>query len=216
MTTGIKKIIKTIINWLLPQSAEADTVDGFTPDEMRRSCQLATTQPHPLIYPLFDYRDLYIKKAVHLLKYKGKARTVKLLGSLMTDHLLEIIETQKIDRVLVVPIPLSVEKHAKRGFNQSELLCREMEKRLSTLTEISFSYQVLVKTTDTPDQTSLNRSQRKNNLKKVFKVAKPEKIKGETVIVIDDVSTTGTTLARCLTELKQAGAKRVLGLVVAH
>ena len=98
----------------------------------------------------------------------------------------------------------------KRGFNQSELLCRG----LALKTEINV-FEGLTKIRETQRQAKLNRKERITNLSKAFRVHDKKNIKDKTVLIIDDVSTTGSTMKVLSEKLLKAGAKSVGVLTVA-
>lgn len=106
---------------------------------------------------------------------------------------------------LIVPIPITKTKMSRRGYNQTELIAKE----LRFLMNIPYS-NVLVKTRDTREQKNLRGKDRADNVKGVFAINdKIPDIAGKTLLVIDDVCTTGSTLAEAAKVLKAAGAGKV-------
>jgi ComF family protein len=112
----------------------------------------------------------------------------------------------------VVPVPLSRGRLRQRGYNQSELIAAELA-RLGALPEPVPA--ALVRCRDNRPQVELPRAERLENVLGAFECSRPELVAGRRVLLIDDVSTTGATLEACAAPLIQAGAARVLGLVVA-
>src|SRR3989344_1591603 len=129
-----------------------------------------------------------------------------------------------VGNFITIPIPLHFKRQYERGFNQAELLAKEFSK----ITGIAMRNDILKKIKETPAQVEVqNKELRLKNLEGVFEVnlnASPnpllikEGAKGvvPTIILIDDVSTTGATLMHAAEALKNAGAKNITGLVVAH
>lgn len=113
---------------------------------------------------------------------------------------------------VLLPVPLHWTRRLRRGFNQAELLARE----ISRLMKIPVDAKALRRTRPTPSQAGLSRGQRRENLRGVFAVMEPERVRGLSVTVIDDVMTTGTTVAACAEALKKAGASRVTALTAAR
>lgn len=109
---------------------------------------------------------------------------------------------------VIVPVPLTRKKQRMRGFNQSAYLAEHVGKRLG----IPVSYSLLMKVHGTKSQKKLNAIQRRRNLKNAFQVK--ENIKGITVLVIDDVYTTGSTMEAVASCLKKAGAEKVYGITL--
>ena len=113
---------------------------------------------------------------------------------------------------LVLPIPLSRERLAERGFNQALLLARRLGATEKICTDL------LLRVLHTPAQSQLTRAQRLRNLRASFAVdpLKAAEIKGRRVLLVDDVMTTGATLQTAALRLKQAGAAEVRALVLAR
>ena len=110
---------------------------------------------------------------------------------------------------MIIPVPISERRLKERGYNQSEILCNELPKDL-------VKTEVFARIEDTPHQTGLGRSNRLSNLKGAFKVLDKKSIKGNVVLILDDIYTTGSTLNECARTLKSAGAKKVIGLTLAR
>jgi ComF family protein len=97
-------------------------------------------------------------------------------------------------------IPMTEKSEQKRGYNQSKLIAKELSHRLKIKT-----VDCLVKTHDTPEQKHLNARERENNLEGCFKVEERDKIKGKTLLLVDDVLTTGATANTATKKLLNAG-----------
>lgn len=144
------------------------------------------------------------RQAILDFKYRGQPWMAQALAELLLPLVPEAIE-------LLLPVPLHPNRLRERGFNQSALIARA----LSEQTGLPLAEQALLRTTDTPHQTGLSRSKRRQNLQHAFFVADSAAICGRHVLVIDDVLTTGTTIAQCAKILHQAGARRVSALTLA-
>lgn len=113
---------------------------------------------------------------------------------------------------LLVPVPLDKRRYRKREFNQAHLLAKVVSRRFG----IPLSPFVLRRTRTTLPQTGLNRREREENVKGLFRVAKAKECRGKTILVIDDVFTTGSTANECAKVLSRAGAREVNVLTVAR
>lgn len=151
-----------------------------------------------------------IKECLHSFKYKRKLHLLRLLSELMHNFTKEFIEIDKID--LLCAVPLSRSKLREREFNQSQLLAEEIAKKFNK----KISKNNLRKVVPTPAQAKLKRDERLSNLKNVFKIKEPSLFKGKSILLIDDVFTTGSTMNECSRVLKETGAKKIYGLVLAR
>lgn len=151
-----------------------------------------------------------LKELILLFKYKGCESLSRVLALMAYEHLAEDGLFEGLDFILPVPLHRKREKH--RGFNQAELLGRA----LSGLSDIPLLPRVLIKVRNTPAQVSLEAAEREKNLRGAFEVRKAGKIAGRTVLLVDDVYTTGSTLKECATELLRAGAREVRALTMAR
>lgn len=107
---------------------------------------------------------------------------------------------------IIIPVPISKERKIQRGYNQSELIVKELAKKLKN---IHIGTDILYKIRNTPAQSSLNQEQRKNNLRDAYEVRNFEKIKNKKILLFDDIYTTGSTVEECSKVLKCAGAYEI-------
>lgn len=183
------------------------------------------------VFPLYDYRHPPIKKALWLLKYKGRKRLAKIFAAAVYEKIIEEISEltvlQNFSKPILIPIPLSPQRFRERGFNQAELICLEILKineRYSEQREaikLFFTKNVLVKTKNTEHQAQIkDRRTRLKNMADSFEIKKNNQevdlIKGRNVILIDDITTTGATLNEAKKMLKKIGARKVVAFTVAH
>jgi ComF family protein len=142
-----------------------------------------------------------LREIIHHLKYSDRPSLAKPLGDILKDCLQR--ESFTGDRI--IPVPLHRSRQRRRGFNQAELIARRLGRPLLT--------GLVRRRKNTPSQTGLSRAERKRNLMSAFEVR--GSIKG-TVIVVDDVYTTGSTMNEIARTLKRAGVERVEVLTVAR
>jgi ComF family protein len=153
-----------------------------------------------------------LRDLIHLFKYQGTRPAEKLLGRLLHQATTGMALP---DSLIVIPVPLWSGKRQMRGFNQAEAIARAF---LSVQSggSIQLDTSILSRTRDTVSQTGLTRHQRRANVRGAFTVLKPERIKGRSVLIVDDVMTTGTTAGECARVLRRAGAKEVFVATVAR
>ncbi len=146
---------------------------------------------------------------IHQLKYKDK----DYLAAYMAELMAERIAIEELNPDLVVPVPMHKDKQKRRGYNQAALLAKFIGEHL----DIPCSPKLLIRRSDTLPMSGLGAVLRKKNVEGVFFAAKwvENTIYGKTVLLVDDVFTTGSTAEACSTALKEAGARCVYVLTFA-
>ena len=144
-----------------------------------------------------------VRTAIRLFKYDGDKTIGYGLGEMMAEYLLEYQKELPAKVDVMVAVPLHPKKEKFRGFNQTHILCEKISDR----TGILFQKDALVRERETIAQSELSPDERKINLKDAF-AASADFIE-KTVLLVDDIFTTGTTSSECARELYRAGAKEV-------
>lgn len=172
------------------------------------------------IVAIFDYQDPIIKKVIWELKYHHRRYLGEKLGQLLYKFSINEIVNLKTSigdqPILIIPVPISIKKTKLRGYNQAKIIaqgfCHSDPKGIFELKD-----KIIFKKIETLPQAKIaNRRKRLLNIKGVFEIKNPNPVKGQTIIIIDDVITTGGTINEIIKILKKAGAKKVIGLAVAH
>jgi len=156
------------------------------------------------VYSLSDHVDP-LRTAVHSLKYQGVRVLCPILGDLLRDRWSQTGGTADI----ILPVPLHPTKRRQRGYNQSELLARELGTRI----EVPVRVDCLARTRSTRSQVGLSVQERWENVWDAFAVTGGE-VKGGRLLLIDDVYTSGATLEACAYVLRDAGADSVSALTL--
>ena len=151
-----------------------------------------------------------LKEAIHTFKYGGVFPLVRVFGDLLQPTLQTLSQDYPVD--VMIPVPLHIRRLRERGFNQALLLVKELNRRIG----IPYEERALKKIKDTPVQIALKKRERRKNLKGVFQAKDTETLKGKSVVLVDDVYTTGATVNECSRALLKAGAERVAVLTVAR
>ncbi|MCL6611458.1 MAG: double zinc ribbon domain-containing protein [Peptococcaceae bacterium] len=149
-----------------------------------------------------------LRDAVQRLKYTGRKGLAAHLSGLM----FQAVENNPyyIMAQVIAPVPLSPERLRQRGFNQSELLAFGLAEKMKIPL-----LPVLRKIRETPPQTGLDRAGREANLAGAFRIGDPGAVRGKTVLVVDDVVTTGSTLNNVSETLVRGGAATVICIAAA-
>jgi ComF family protein len=147
-----------------------------------------------------------LREAIHHLKYQQDIG----LGDYFSPFLIEQIEKRNWQFDLVVPVPISKSRLKSRGYNQSELLTRP----IARFFHVAHSTKALIRIKETESQFSLSAIERNQNMEDAF-FGFPAKLIGRSVLVVDDIITTGATMNHCAKALYQAGAKEVYGISIA-
>ena len=160
------------------------------------------------IWCLGDY-DGPLKKLIADMKFEGKQRAIKAL-QFFTETGWNKLDIQRID--LAMPVPLHSAKLKQRGFNQSELLFKDLFKNSDTIFR-----DALKRTRDTVPQFGLSHDERLENVQGAFALtdAAGKFIQNKNILLVDDIFTTGATFRECGKILQKAGAGSITGLVLA-
>ncbi len=151
-----------------------------------------------------------LRSCIHALKYMNQPRLAEPLGQLLAHS----YTTSQLAGEIIHPVPLHPARQRERGYNQSYLLARACA-RLLALPLVDTG---IVRARSTPAQVGLNTYQRQQNVSGAFVCTASARtsIAGRSIILIDDVCTTGATLEACAAPLFAAGARAVWGLVLAR
>lgn len=160
--------------------------------------QLAVSDLTNLQYSLammaFGKKNL-AQKIIHEIKYKNNPALGLLMGRIMGEALITQGLHSQFD--IMVPVPLHPDRQKQRGYNQAELFC----KGLNQVTGLPFNINILTKIRKTETQTRKGKLARRSNLKDTFMVSDYPNLTGKRILLIDDVFTTGATLATCASAL---------------
>ena len=212
-------LFDTILDLLFPSACLSCRREGdYLCQECLNDLPLSENPEEDFIYSVFNYRDKTVKNTIWTLKYRRRHSIAKVLAQALSDKIAEEISElemmENFTEPMLIPIPLSKKRLRERGFNQAEVLAAELEKINQKL---CLEKNVLYKIKETQNQARLrNRNERLKNLRGCFAVRNPEKILGRNIILIDDVSTTGATLVEAKKILQKSGARKIIGLTLAH
>ncbi|MDO8561724.1 MAG: ComF family protein [bacterium] len=162
------------------------------------------------ITTLMDYKNPAVEDCIRALKYDGSSCAASLLSEALADYLREQIAEIRVFSprpVLLVPIPLHRVRERERGFNQVETVLKKLPEEFRDGTLAAFAPRALVRTRETKQQTRLAREERLKNMAGAFAVPASYDAHNAHIFLIDDVTTTGATLAHAARPLREAGAE---------
>lgn len=156
-----------------------------------------------------------LRQIILLLKFQRQERLGHRLGALLASLWASF---ENLDDAWLIPVPLHPSRQQERGFNQAELLARGLIRGLAGAgkSRPRLARKALQRTRATLPQTGLSIAARRENVHGVFAARDAGLLRGRTIVLIDDVMTTGATLAECAATLKRAGAERVVALTLAR
>lgn len=150
---------------------------------------------------LWIYKD-EVKESIYRFKYQNRQEYARYYGMELVRIYGGWIKKCQIEAI--VPIPLHKARRRHRGFNQAELVAKEIGKQM----EIPVYANLLIRTKNTRAQKQLNDEERKNNLKKAFK-SRINEVQLNHILLVDDIYTTGSTINEAARALKKAGVKYI-------
>lgn len=160
------------------------------------------------IFSAFHYSD-GVETAIHTFKFKNHPKLSETISILLYEELIRFGQIPDFD--YIVPVPMHPRKKRQRGYNQSELIAKQIAPYLKS----DVRTDILEKTRYTNPQSKLKRKDRINNLEGAFSLCSGASIEGRNILLVDDVLTTGTTINTCAKILKDGGASFIHVLVIA-
>lgn len=151
-----------------------------------------------------------LQEAIHRWKYEGKTYLTPFFGEWMAKGLNRYWDANLFD--FLIPVPLHRQRLRERGFNQALLLAKELSRR----TGIPYRKRLLQKGRPTLPQVNLSGVEREKGVRGSFHIIGRKKLEGKSILLIDDVYTTGATVNECSKVLLAGGAERVDVLTLAH
>ena len=172
-----------------------------------RPCAYCRRNPLPLCVRSYAMYDGPLLRALLHLKYRPNQR----LARVFAEWLRELLRREQWHATVIAAVPLAASRQRQRGYNQVELIATA----LSRMIELPYDPEVLRRNRETPSQVGLDPAQRWVNVSGAFVACSPSE-QMKTVILVDDLFTTGATLAACASALLENGTQQVFGLTVAR
>ena len=151
---------------------------------------------------IFEYKEI-IRKLIINYKFNDKSYLYKTFCEFIVKRKKSFDFIKSYD--IIIPVPIHKKRMRKRGYNQSELIAKELAKKA----EIKCYTDVLLKIKNNKMQSTLNKKEREENTKNVYKLKNEEKIYNKKVLIFDDIYTTGATITSCIKELEKVNVNKI-------
>jgi competence protein ComFC len=205
----MRNFLTILIDFIFPPSKIELELRTLSPIQFSEAVIKASPTEFPFISSLFSYKHPLVRELIWQIKYKRNKNALRIAGYNLYRML------QKYDYpVTLIPIPVSNKRRKERGYNQCELIIDEIMKH-DIDGKLRSDYHLLRRSKNIEKQTFKNRSERILNTKNIFEVTRETK-NDEKIIIIDDVTTTGSTLREAREILLQNRFSIIQGLTIAH
>lgn len=210
-------MLNKILQFLFPKSCISCKKDGFW---ICQNCQkdiyLQNKNYFKFSHSIFDYKKNHTRKIIKMIKFNKQFSVLDDLEKNIKNEFEKFIKEQKIsiENLIIIPIPITKESIRRRGYNQSELIAQKIVKYFP---EIRIEKNILLKTRNHKPQNKIrSKIKRFQNIKFSFRLKNFEKIKGNSIIIIDDVLTTGATIKEAMRVLNGQHPKKIVAFTLAH
>lgn len=194
------------IDFLFPPNPEELQLRALSPEEFIKIAKSAGKTEFPFISSLFSYKDPLVKELIWQIKYKKNHHALECAAFALLKKIHE--------PTLLIPIPITKKRRKDRGYNQCEMIIDEILRQDRT-GKFTKNFNLLIRNKDIEKQAFKNREERLSDIKDVFMI-KDVVDKNQRIIIVDDVSTTGSTLKEARDGLLKAGYMNVECLTIAH
>lgn len=206
--SGLKYAFESVLDTILPLRPRSARTKGLSLEKI----PLTPTSYDLLgsrITTLMDYQRAEVRDLIQSLKYDGTGHAAHLCAAILSEYLSEEIANARMfsqKRIVLMPVPLHATRERERGFNQIGLVLNSLpvEYRDGIASLVP---QAIERTRHTTPQTKLSRAERLRNVEGAFRVVNPALVQNTHVYLIDDVTTTGSTLMHAGAALRRSGAE---------
>jgi competence protein ComFC len=220
----MKSFFNFLLSFIFPLSSEdrllQEQIEALTSEELLRIAPGSLHLPDEEMLTALNYQNKYVKEIIWRLKYKAQKQHAALLAECLYPLLIEALSEKKLFEnftdPIMIPIPLSKKRMRERGFNQCELLAKEMS-LIDGTKNFTIDTSVLYRIKDNEHQARIkDKRARFENSKQTFTILNKTAITNRNIILLDDVITSGATILSAKNELRKAGARKVFMVSIAH
>lgn len=202
----MNSFIQNIIDFVFPPKKEEIMLRELSPFDF-----METAVKSDLSTSIFHYKNPLIRELVWQIKYKKNKHAIEIAGYCLYQKLKEY----KSNNITLIPIPISKKRRKERGYNQCELIVDEIM-RLDIDKRFKKDYITLSRNKHVERQTFKSRKERIENTKNIFTVVKTNVDPSSLIFIIDDATTTGSTLREAEKALEEVGYRNIRSLTIAH
>lgn len=211
-------MLTLILDLLFPPNGQTLLARKATPEVLAKLLAPRMREKHTLA--LFPFGDPMVRALVHEMKYRGSYTAPRLLAQTAIPAIAEYLAEKQVfesfRNTLLIPLPLHPRKERERGFNQSERLARALVAE-GFFSKNALAPRALARHRHTESQTLMHSTRtRRENIRDAFRSSDPALIAGRDIILLDDVTTSGATLAEARRTLMKGGASEVLCIAIAY
>jgi len=208
------------LDFLFPKSETTKLLESLSSSDMINKFPSPRIIEDSRVIAIFDYQNKYVKDLVWEIKYKGNKNlarnSAEIIYEILCHEISERVLSENFKSPLLIPMPISDKKRRGRGFNQTEIVCEELV-RLDTNQLFTYRSDILKKIRHTKSQSHTHsKKERMENLRGSMKVVSNLKPQKYSVVLFDDVVTTGASIAEARRALREAGVTKVLAITLAH
>jgi ComF family protein len=219
MKLGIRDIFGQLLNFLFPRTENENAFLALSAESLVKNASPAAVLPHKDAKAVFSYGNKMVRQGIWLMKFKQNEKAVQIFAEILAQFLAEWLEDlarfDNFDMPILVFVPMSKKRQDERGGNHMEILAQKI---IAIMPEryIELCASALIKVKDTKSQVEIaERTLRLKNLEGSIEADK-SLVEAKNVVLLDDVITTGATIAECQRALCAAKAKRVIVMAIAH
>ena len=208
----MKKIIKLLLDLLFPRSETLKELGSLSNDEIFKKCTKSLFYKNR-IWTIFCYKDKFVREMMWQMKFNSERKYAEFFGWCLYKKIIETINSGK--KYILIPVPIHKKRRKERGFNQCEWLCEQITK-IDKEKNFIYEPKILERIIYKKKQSWSNKKDRLINIGGVFRIIFPQKITNKSIIIIDDVLTTGATLEEIIKTINVYKPKEILAFTIAH
>ncbi len=210
------RFLKSVLDAIFPPHKDVAASGAITEEQI-----LALVSPkegaHPWIHSLLPYSDPRVRALIRSIKYYNDRHLLPVVGKMgatyIEEEVADLVTLSGWHTIILTPIPGAPNRLRERGYNQAERIAEAIAKEI----DVSIQYVPgVLGRHNRESQVRVHKNKREENISGAFFVLKPDVVHGTCIILIDDVTESGGTLADARRALMEAGATDVLGIALAH